>query len=201
MHAGFPVITPAGTPLPLSAVLDIVHAFVQENRGEIIVLDFHRFLNADPNTPFDYTACQAVILNHPLNTEDRFIPYEDRDKTYGELLDASPTRRVIAAWINSPSNEVVPFWIGVDQIFDAEKITTSLLYQFIAQEFTAPQTALVSAQDAINRADAGPYYWLGGSTSFFSDISRGPNLNIIHSDFVDQATMVETAIAMNLIEN
>lgn len=75
-------------------------------------------------------------MAHPLNTEGRLIPYEDRAKTYGELIRWGSKARVIAAWNNGDTDDRVPFWQGVDQKFDEEAIITPLLYGFFTTQFT-----------------------------------------------------------------
>lgn len=59
MHDRVPVVAPGGGPLFMNDVLDIVYNFTttQISRHEIIILDFHRFLNANSSLGFNFTAC------------------------------------------------------------------------------------------------------------------------------------------------
>ena len=77
-------------------------------------------------------------------------------------------------------------------------MTQTDLFSYFTAQFTAPQSALTSAQAHLSPVDAGPYWLQYELERYFSGETVYPNLNIIHSDFIDSSYMVETTIALNM---
>ena len=112
IHDIQPVVDGSASELTMAEILDDFQTFVTTagNDGEIIVMDFHRFLHLASGT-FNQANCQAILTGHNVVTTDRLIPSSAASLTFSELISASNTQRLICAW--NDANKPSQCWTGV----------------------------------------------------------------------------------------
>ena len=76
----------------LEELIDAVSTFLDQNRDEFIVLDFHQL--GDGEKPFAYKKLNDLLID---KLRERIIPPADATLTVGELKQASAKRRVVLA--------------------------------------------------------------------------------------------------------
>ena len=199
VHDKQAVVDASASEYTLAEILDDFQTFTTTagNDGEIVVLGFHRFVPQTGVTTFNQAGAQAILTGHNVVTTDRLIPEASSSMTYSQLIAASTTQRLICAWRDN--SKPTQCWTGVAQQFAGDTVfNLDNMLNFFTSTFTAPATALRAAQAAINVLDAGPVWFEYELERYFSTAAIFPNINIIHSDFIDSSYMVETAIALNL---
>lgn len=177
--------------------LDQVVEFCNENTGEVLILDYHRFVNLGGETDFAYDELIKLIRT---KLGDKLIPESDKKKTLNELIQGKG--RVIVAWngTNKPSD----FWSGVQQEW-WDKPTESELHDAMASFYESgsiPVDSLWTACAILTPSFFHPVQSLGSHLSlwFAPDGSWAQKSNIVSCDFLETTTLSECLVQANLFK-
>jgi 1-phosphatidylinositol phosphodiesterase len=182
----------------MSSALEQVLGFCAENTGEIVILDFHRFVDFDGTTEYMYNQLVDLIKT---KLGDKLIPATDKDKTLNELVKGPG--RIIVAW-NRTGEIPSGFWGGVNQqwwnkdnksdLFDAMKAfyegeTPTGLWASCA--IVTPDTSNISPIQSLN-PDL--------SLWFTPDGTWAQKSNIVSCDFIETTQLCASLVHANLVK-
>ena len=182
------------TSYSLKSALTEVTQFISSTNKEIVVLDFHRFINLGDGS-FDYNQLKTQIQNI-LN--GYYLPVnEGSGKTLQDIWSTCGSKRVIVAWnTNNPDSYM---WPGVNQHWYQGADSLQKLYEAIKADMQNPPSGMWAAcsfmessafhspiSNAIATDPTITQWYFGGSK--FCEKS-----NIISVDFFEQYTNVVQA--------
>ena len=123
------------TKYSLSQALQEVKDFISATDKEIVVLDFHRFIQLGDQS-FDYDQLKAQVKS---SLNGYYLPVgEGKDKTLSEIWQTSGQRRIVVAWNNSQNIDTNYMWPGVDQHWYSDADSEGKLKSDLENDFTNP---------------------------------------------------------------
>ena len=182
------------TKYSLNSALTEVTQFIDSTKKEIVVLDFHRFVNLGSGS-YDYTQLKSQIQKI---LSGYYLPVnEGSGKSLQDIWSIPGNKRVIVAWnTNNPDSYM---WPGVNQRWYQDADNLKKLYEAIKADMQSPPSGMWAACSFMkvsvfntplrNAAATDPtitQWYFGGST--FCEKS-----NIISVDFFDKYTNVVQA--------
>jgi len=186
------------TNVTMASALDQVISFSNENRAEVVILDYHRFVDLNGATDFLYTELIKLIKT---KLGDKLIPESDKGKTLNELIAGKG--RVIVAW-NRSSDKASDFWPSVNQQW-WNKPTKTELHASMASFYKGTMPDGMWSACAIVTADfphISPIQSLSPDLSlwFAPDGSWAQNSNIVSCDFIETTQLAEALVQANMIK-
>ena len=184
------------THITVHDALEQVKAFCSANNGEVVVLDFHRFVDLDGNSDGMKEELIEIVKNQ---LSDKMIGYERKDETLNDFVASSG--RVIPAW-NDKDTRPDMFWPGVNQEW-FEKQTRDELYDAIKTfyEGTIPSPfwsccAIITPGfphiSPIQSLEPCLHMW------FSSNGLWALKSNIVSCDFIERTRLAESLVMANL---
>lgn len=183
----------------LEELLDAVLAFVTENSGEFLILDFHQL--GDGKRPFPYQTFSDLMASR---LGYHAIAHSLADLSIGELKRTRPRSRMILAASGSLDLDRTLFWPRIN-------------HQWKDSTFTSPQDLLLHIARTLDKEPASSTFpWSLSATCYsllgpadikhYLDIWFHPSVqwisrcSIINSDFVDESKIVEYCAVANAIK-
>ncbi len=182
------------TKVTLKNALEQVRGFLSRNTREVIILDFHRFVELEGE--FDEDELHNVVTN---TIGDLFYPYQNKIPTLDEIWETPG--RVIVAW--NRSGRPNSFFPGGNQKW-FNKTDLADLHASISEEMGKDHkneglwsTCAILTPDALHplhplSPDVGNWFQAGSDWAW--------KANIIALDFVEKTTVVQQAISECLIK-
>ncbi|MHC8366684.1 PI-PLC domain-containing protein [Pseudomonas sp. ZT5P21] len=172
----------------LDDLIEAVLAFLDRNKDEFVVLDFHQL--GDDDKPFDHGKLADILLRR---LGPRIIPNADSVKTVGELKRSSPLRRIVmtAPAIQGLTGE--HFWPRIPHKWTGKTFTdTEDLYSYVETTLKdAPYTFLWSLSATCYSLLGGPLHIKNQINSWFSTTGDWvTRCSIINTDFFDESDIV-----------
>ncbi len=169
--------------------------FSQANPQEIVVLDFHRFVDLGDGG-FDYAGLISLIKSC---LDVRMIPPNDQRKSLNDLWQNS-TRRIVVAFNSSNSDPA--FWPGVDQKWAGSDVTSADgLKKYIEATVAQPlPSGLWSFQAAVAPLTGPPVLspelgnWFHGGTQW------SQAANIIAVDWIEKTSISEASACASFLK-
>lgn len=172
----------------LRGLLKAVNAFLADNPGEFIVLDFHEMTTS--NSAFDYAAFSQLMMS---SLGPRMIPTRNRCLTLAELKKASPLQRVMVATV-APLDPAY-FNESIRHKWSGKNITSLAdLHTHIIQVMKAPP------RDELPWSlSATSYTHLGGPVDIQESLNKwfdpafsdwATKCSIINADFFEESRLV-----------
>jgi len=188
------------TQYTLSQALKEVRDFIDATKKELVVLDFHRFVNVGSGS-YDYNQLKDQIR---LLLKGYCLPCLNHATTLNEIWKICGSQRVIVAWNgDDPDNYM---WPGVNQRWYSNANSKQKLYAAIRSDMLQPPTGMWAACSFLASSVDSPIYKakLIGSTItrwYFGGSVFCQNANIISVDFFDEySTVVQASIIANLLK-
>jgi len=186
------------TSVTMASALDQVINFCNENTAEVVILDYHRFVDLNGATELLYTELIKLIKT---KLGDKLIPESDNDKTLNELIAGKG--RVIVAW-NRSSDKPSDFWSGVNQKW-WNKPTKTELYDSMTSFYDGTMPAGMWSACAVLTADIPHIYPIQSlnpdlSLWFSPDGSWALKSNIVSCDFIETTQLAEALVQANMIK-
>ncbi len=186
----------------MGGALKEVRDFIDSSTKEIVILDFHRFVDFGGES-YDYTQLKQQI---GAALRGYCLAPSHLDSTLETIWSAtSQKERLVIAW-NEPNPDAY-MWPGVNQRWHKDADSLSKLYQSIKGDTLCPPVGMWSAccfkkSDLIatpycNAVDASPTLanWYFGGSDFCE------KANIVSVDFFNKfTTIVQASIASNLLK-
>ncbi|UVM53273.1 MULTISPECIES: phospholipase [unclassified Pseudomonas] len=173
----------------LDELVDAVTTFLDQNRDEFIVLDFHQL--GDGSKPFDYKQLNDFLMRR-LGT--RLISASDGLSTVEQLKRASSKRRIVMAAQMKPGLDSEYFWPRIPHKWNGKVFSdTSDLQSHIKTTLAeAPyETFLWSLSATCYSALGGPQHIKNHIDDWFhSSRDRVTRCSIINTDFFDESQIV-----------
>lgn len=187
------------TQYTLSEALKEVRDFIDSTRKEIVILDFHRFVNLGSGS-YDYNQLKDAIK---LLLKGYCLPCNSH-ATLDNIWAKFGSQRVVVAWnANDPDDYM---WPGINQRWYSTATTKQKLYTAIRSDMLKPPTGMWAACSFLASSVGSPIYqakliastlsrWYFGGSVFCQ------NANIISVDFFDEyTTVVQASIIANLLK-
>ncbi|WP_456475660.1 phosphatidylinositol-specific phospholipase C domain-containing protein [Candidatus Pyrohabitans sp.] len=182
------------TKVTLKDALEQVKGFLSRNMQEVVILDFHRFVEL--NGHFDYDELQNVVID---TLGDLIYPYPNRIPTLEEIWKTPG--RVVVAWNRDDRQN--SFFPGVDQKW-FDKTDIDDLYAAISEEMkkSHQNEGLWSICAILTPTPLKPLHPLSPDVGnwFQAGSEWAQKANIISLDFVEKTTVVQQAISECLIK-
>jgi len=182
------------TKVTLKNALEQVKDFLSRNTREVIILDFHRFVELDGN--FDYDELQNIVTE---TLGDLIYPYPNKMPTLEEIWKTQG--RVIVAWNSGDRPD--HFFPGVDQKW-FNKTNLDDLYKAISEEMKKDHQneGFWSICAILTPTPLHPIHPLSPDVGnwFQAGSDWAQKANIIALDFVEKTTVVQQAISECLIK-
>jgi len=182
------------TKVTLKNALEQVRGFLSRNTREVIILDFHRFVEI--NGSFDEDELHNVVTN---TIGDLIYPYQNKIPTLDEIWSTSG--RVIVAW--SRSDRPGSFFPGVNQKW-FDKTDLANLHSSISEEMRKnhDNDGLWTICAILTATFGNPIHPLSPDVGNWFQVCSdwAQKANIIALDFVEKTTVVQQAIAECLIK-
>ncbi|MVV50397.1 phospholipase [Pseudomonas sp. PB120] len=173
----------------LDELIDAISTFLDQNRDEFIILDFHQL--GDRQKPFAYDKLNDVLISR---LGPRLIPYSDSMKTVGELKRISTRRRLILTAPGLHGLDDDYFWPRISHKWSGEVFTdTDELERHISSTLrNAPTETFLWSLSATS------YGFLGGPQDIKKQINDWFNptrdwvtrCSIVSTDFFDESDIV-----------
>lgn len=192
------------TKYTLTEALQQVISFINATEKEIVILDFHRFVNLSSND-YNFTLLKEQVKKL---LGDYCIDPSYVNKTLGDIWTGSSKRRVVVAW-NSDTIDTSYMWPGVNQHWYSQTNTKENLYNDLTRDFMTQQPSKTmwaactfmkeTAMDtpeaiAISLNPTMSRWYYGGSTWCL-------HANILSVNFFESYTnIVQATIVSNLIK-
>lgn len=192
------------TNYSLSGALKEVREFIDVSEKEIVVLDFHRFVNLSKNCAYDYTQLKQQIASELASY---CLPAsEGQHRSLSDIWALPGKKRVVVAWNAGQSDDYM--WPGVDQHWYSDADNLKALYQVIKKDILGPPSCTMWAICSFakpglaltplkNAEIANPTLtrWYFGGSSFCE------KANIISVDFYKQCTnIIQACIIGSLLK-
>ena len=187
------------TQYTLSQALKEVRDFVDATKKEIVVLDFHRFVNLGSGS-YDYNQLKDKIK---LLLKGYCLPYMSH-ATLEEIWMICGSQRVVIAWNADDRDNYM--WPGVNQRWYSTATSKQKLYAAIRSDMLQPPTGMWAACSFLASSVDSPIHKakLIGSTItrwYFGGSLFCQNANVISVDFFDEySTVVQASIIANLLK-
>lgn len=191
------------TSYSLQSALTEVTQFITSTNKEIVILDFHRFVNLDNGTSFDYSQLKSQIQQYLSGC---YLPVgEGSGKTLEDIWSTCGSKRVIVAWnTNNPDSYM---WPGVNQRWYQGADSQQKLYETIKVDMQNPPSGMWAACSFVesgifstpisNARETDPTItrWFFGGSSFCE------KSNIISVDFFEKySNVVQASIIGSLLK-
>lgn len=190
------------TSYTLAAALKQVTDFVDATNKEIVILDFHRFVNLGGGS-YDYEKLKAQISDH-LNGYLLSVQ-KGQGKPLQEIWSTCGKARVVVAW--NTSNRDSYMWPGVNQRWYEDADSEIKLYNAIKKDMQNPPTGLWAAcsfmessalrtpEENARNTDPTITMWYYGGSVFCE------KANIISVDFFrEHSNVVQASIIGSLLK-
>ena len=187
------------THYTLSQALKEVKGFVDSTKKELVVLDFHRFVNLGSGS-YNYNQLKDQIK---LLLKGYCLPHLSH-ATLDEIWMTCGSQRVVVAWNAGDPDDYM--WPGVNQRWYSTANSKLKLYAAIRSDMLQPPTGMWAACSFLASSVDSPIYkaMLIGSTItrwYFGGSVFCQNANIISVDFFDEySTVVQASIIANLLK-
>ena len=190
------------TRYSLAQALKEVTDFIDSNTKEIIVLDFHRFVNLGSGN-YDYSQLKQQITSA---LSGYCLPPSRAGDSLGAIwCSVGQKERIVAAW--NTSNPDSYMWPGVDQQWYRDADSLKKLYEFIKSDMQNPpgwmwaacsfmSPSLISSPKS-NAVNTGPTIsnWYFGGSAFCE------KANIITVDFFNKySNVIQASIIASLLK-
>ena len=188
------------TSYSLAGALKEVTDFIEKTGKEIIILDFHHFVNFG-NENFDYSLLKQQIMS---DLSDYYLPVSNAGDPLEIIWSSSEgqKRRVVVAW--NADNPDSYMWPGVNQKSYSNAYSPSSLYKSIKNDMLNPPSGVWAVCSV-----------MAGITPLFHAVSISPTItnwyfggskfceraNIISVDFFEKYTnVVQASIVSSLLK-
>ena len=164
-----------------------VKRFAESNRGELIILDIHKFdRGRNLNDSIGRFRNKLSQLNHLL------IPPTARNLTLAEIKKSHPNRNVIICW------EGGTYWNTIQHIWEGDQTTRAQLESFINRARARVSSSTFSSLSATIYNTGGPMRLRRGE-KVWTDVFHPQHsvFNIINADFIQDTGIVEKCIELN----
>ena len=194
------------TSYSLEEALKEVKDFINSSSKEVIILDFHRFVNLDNRGSYDYDQLKQQIS---FNLSGYCLPPSSVGDTLTSIWSSpagSQRGRVVVAW-NADNPDHSYMWPGVNQRWYADANSLSKLYQSIKSDMMDPPSDMwaacsfkkssIIATPESNAKDFNPTItnWYFGGSVFCE------KANIISVDFFYQySNVIQASIISSLLK-
>ena len=193
------------TSYTLAQALKEVTDFIQNTKKEIVILDFHRFVNFGEED-YDYAKLKDQII---AAVSEYILPSNFAGETLENLwkIAGHTTRRIVVAW--NRDDPVSFMWPGVNQRWYGDADSLKSLYDCIESDMKTPPAGMWAACSFMSVSVSHPYtpkanamntdptitnWYFGGST--FCE-----KANIINVDFFQTfSTVVQASIVGSLLK-
>lgn len=122
------------TNYSLSTAIKEVTEFMDKTEKEIVVLDFHRFVNLSKSSAYDYTQLKLQIASE---LSGYYLPFsEGCNRSLSDIWSLPERRRVVVAWNTSSPDAYM--WPGVEQHWYSNAGSLKDLYKVVVTDMSAP---------------------------------------------------------------
>lgn len=183
------------TNLTVSAALDQILSFSHNEATEVIILDFHRFVELSGGVTEQHYQDLMKLVKTKLG--NKLIPYSAKGQTLNEIWQGQG--RIIVAW-NRDNNDS-EIWPGVSQGW-FDKSNKSDLQSAISAEMNKSHSGLwsicailtASALDPIHALNPDISLWFAPNTEWAS------KANIVSCDFIQQTQLSQSLITASCLK-
>lgn len=182
------------TEVTLSNALDQVISFSNAESTEIVLLDFHRFVELETASPSDYTEMINIVKS---KLSGMLIPPSQSNTKLDDIWKQK--ERIIVAWNRDGKDS--SFWDGVDQGW-FNKSSESELYTAIGDELKKSHSGLWSICAILTASAFDPIHSLSPELSqWFSPAGEwSKEVNIVSCDFINKTQLAQSLITANVIK-
>lgn len=176
--------------------LEQVKGFCSANSGEVVLLDFHRFVDLDGNADGMKNELIGIVKNQLGN---QMIGYDRKDETMNDFIASSG--RIIPSW-NDSDTRPAEFWPGVNQEW-FNKQTKDELYAAMKTFYEGSTPSPLWSCCAVitpGFPHISPIQSLEPDLSlwFSPNDSWAQKSNIVSCDFIQTTRLAESLIIANL---